>query len=111
MNILFRDSRLRKRCNDYRKLQREYGEEMAKVIRRRLDDLYAAPNLQAMRGLAGRCHELGHDRAGQISLDLRGQYRLLFVSAHDPCPVNADGGLDWSRVTAIEVIGVEDTHE
>jgi len=25
-------------------------------------------------------------------------------------PTLADGGLDWSKVTAIKILGVEDTH-
>ena len=83
---------------------------MAKVIARRLDDLRAARSLEDMRNLAGRCHELAGNRAGQLSLDLRGPYRLLFAPAHDPAPTKTDGGLDWTRVTAVEIIAVEDTH-
>jgi hypothetical protein len=63
-----------------------------------------------MRRLPGRCHELTGDRSGQLSLDLDGPYRLIFVPANEPVPLKADGGLDRTRVTAIEIIGVEDTH-
>lgn len=64
-----------------------------------------------MRNLPGRCHELRGDRACQVSLDLRGQYRLLFVPVHDPIPRMSNGGMSWTQVTAIEIIGVEDTHD
>lgn len=111
MDISFRQSQLRKYCNDDRKLKKQYGLEMAKAIRRRLDDLRAVPNLEDMRALPGRCHELHGNLAGHMSLDLRGPYRLLFVPAHNPLPTTADNGIDWSKVTAIEILGVEDPHE
>lgn len=37
-------------------------------------------------------------------------YRLIFIPDHDPVPRLKDGGLDWSKVTAIKILGVEDTH-
>jgi plasmid maintenance system killer protein len=110
VDVTLRDKRLREEVNDSRRLKGRFGAAMAKVIRRRLDDLRAAPSLEIMRQLPGRCHELRADRAGQLSLDLRGPYRLLFVPAHDPLPQKPDGGLDWTQVTAVEIIEVEDTH-
>ncbi|WP_419934156.1 killer suppression protein [Candidatus Palauibacter sp.] len=80
-------------------------------MRRRLDDLRAADNLEVMRGLPGRCHELRGQRAGVLSLDLHHPYRLLFEPADEPVPRKVDGGLDWGRVVAVRILGVEDTHE
>lgn len=85
--------------------------QRAKLIRRRLDDLRAAANLEVMRNLPGRCHELKGDRAGQLSLDLDGPYRLIFCPEHDPVPIKNDGGLDWSQVTTVVMIEVVDTHD
>lgn len=81
------------------------------MIRRRLDELRAAETLAVMRTLpAARCHELRGDRKGQLSVDLDHPYRLLF-EADEPVPTREDGGLDWNRVVAIVVLGVEDTHD
>ena len=110
MEISFRTKRLRDDCNDNRRLEARYGRDMAKVIARRLDDLRAARTLEDLRNLPGRLHELRGDRAGQLSLDLRGPKRLLFVPDHHPPPLMPDGGLDWTQVTAVQIIGVEDTH-
>ena len=110
MDILFTDTELAEDCNDFKRLIRKHNRPRAKLIRRRLDDLRAAPNLHAMRNLPGRCHELKGDRARQLSLDLDGPYRLVLRPAHNEIPVKADGGLDWVRVTAVFVIEVEDTH-
>jgi len=110
VDISFRTNRLRDDCNDQRRLKGRYGADMAKVISRRLDDLRAARILEDMRNLPGRCHELRGDRAGQLSLDLRGPYRLLFMPAHNAVPRMPDGGMNWTQVTAVEITEVEDTH-
>lgn len=80
-------------------------------MQRRLDDLRAAANLEVMRTLPGRCHELTGDRAGQLSLDLDHPSRLIFIPANDPIPRKEDGGLDWSKVTEVKILAIEDTHE
>ena len=60
--------------------------------------------------LPGRCHELKGDRAGSLALDLDGPYRLIFDPAHNPLPVNNDGGLIWCEVRKIRILDIEDYH-
>lgn len=80
------------------------------MLRRRLDTLVAVDDLEMMRELPGRTHELKGSRQGQLSIDLDGPYRLIFEPAHNPVPQKEDSGLDWSQVTAIRILDVEDTH-
>jgi len=110
VEIVFAAARLEKLCNSDRELVREFGPQRAKITRRRLDQLRAAENLEVMRNLPGRCHELTGDLKGTLSIDLDGPYRLLFEPAENPPPVKSDGGLDWNLVTAIRILRVEDTH-
>lgn len=111
MDIMFSNRKMEKICNSQTLLVQKYGARQAKLIRRRLDELAAADTLDDMRRLPqARCHELRENRAGQLSVDLVGSYRLLFVPASEPIPRKPDGGLDWSRVTAVRIVGVEDTH-
>ena len=91
-------------------MTKTWGDRPAKVLRRRLDQLRAAKSLEVMRNLPGRCHELRADRAGQLSLDLVHPMRLIIEPAEEPRPYKDDGGLDWSRVEAVRVLGIEDTH-
>jgi toxin HigB-1 len=91
-------------------MKRTWGAARAKQIRKRLDDLGAAPNLGTMRQLPGKCHELTADLRGQLALSVGANFRLLFEPANDPIPRKADGGLDWTQVTAIRILGVEDYH-
>jgi len=110
MRILFRTQKLRKLCNSFAALRKKYGQHCAEIIRRRLDDLDAAAALEDMRELPGRCHELTANRKGQLALDLAGPYRLTFEPANEPVPLKPDGGLDWSEVTAVRILHVEDYH-
>lgn len=111
MEVLFAGKKLRKECSDWKLLQKRHGPRRAKLIRRRLDELRACSSLEVMRTLPqARCHELRGDRAGQLSVDLDHPYRLLLEPAQNPTPQKPDGGLDWSGVTAVQILGVEDTH-
>lgn len=111
MDISFRDKKFEKQCNTFKLLQKEQGLDRAKRIKRRLDTLRAAAILADMIKLPGRCHELTGDRAGQLSLDLDHPYRLIFEPANDPIPRKEDGGIDWTKITAVRIIGVDNTHE
>jgi plasmid maintenance system killer protein len=111
MDIIFKSKALLQECSRHELLVKRHGRQRAKLIRRRLDDLRAAANLLVMRALPGHCHELKGNRAGQLSIDLDGPYRLIFRVTNDPIPTRSDGGLDWARATAIEILGMEDTHE
>lgn len=112
MDIIFATRKLEKECNSYRLLCKECGDRQASLIRRRLDELRDAEILDVMRTLPrARCHELRGNRKGQLSVDLDHPYRLLFEPTHDPVPLKDDGGLDWGQVTAIRILGVENTHE
>ncbi len=110
MDITFRSTKLGKVLCDKKLCERKYGRDCAKKIGQRLDELRAAPNLETMRLLPGRCHEMEADRKGQFSVDVVHPKRLLFRPNHEPVPAKPDGGIDWSGVTCIEIIEVEDTH-
>lgn len=112
MDIVFKTRKFQKECNNLKELKKRHGDRRTKFIRQRLDELRAASTLNVMRTLPqGRCHELKGNRADQLSVDLDNPYRLVFDVANNPIPTKPDGGLDWTRVTAIRILGVEDTHE
>jgi proteic killer suppression protein len=110
-SIRFKTEKLAKQYSTAKLLLRAHGEARAKLIRRRLDELRAVVVLDDLRNTPGRLHELKGDRKGQLSLDLDGPYRLLFAPNHNPVPATPEGGLDWTRITAVTIPGVEDTHE
>ena len=110
MDILFCNSKLERECCDSKARRKRHGDERARRLGRRLDDLRAAATLAVMRTLPGRCHALTEDLKGELAVDLDGPYRLIFEPAHDPLPVDRNGSLDWSRVTAIRILRIGDYH-
>ncbi|MBK9963534.1 MAG: killer suppression protein [Holophagales bacterium] len=111
MELHFKSRELQKQAGSFRELVRAHGEHRARLIRRRLDELDAATVLADIATLPGpRCHELHGNFAGVLSVDLDHPYRLLFRPLLEPPPCRTDGGLDWGRVMAILILGIEDTH-
>jgi proteic killer suppression protein len=110
LEVSFDDIDLAETFRNARELRKKHGAVRTTKIQQRLKHLAAAETLADMRSMPGRCHELRGDRAGQLSLDLDHPYRLLFRPAGNPGP-GPGGGLDWSAVRAVVVIGVEDTHK
>lgn len=110
MEIEFKTSKLHKECCSKKEATRVWGPDNGSRLMRRLDDLRAASTLAAMRNLPGRCHELIGDKKGQLSLDVKHPLRLMFEPIgegnHKP-----EGGLDWIKVTAVRILGIEDTHD
>jgi hypothetical protein len=56
-------------------------------------------------------HQLKGERQGQISLDLDHPYRLLITVANTPVPQKDNGSINLSKVTAVMVLEVKDTHD
>lgn len=84
---------------------------MTQKLQQRLMELKSAYNLDDISHVSfARCHPLTGNRKGQFSVDLKHPYRLLFIPANDPISNKEDGGLDWNRVTEIEIIEITDTH-
>ena len=112
MKILFQDRTLEKAYNNQSLLVRKYGPKRARLLKRRLDDLEDAENLEVLRSFPQtRCHELKGNRAGTLAVDLDHPYRLIFEPANDPVPRKPDGGLDWTKVTVIRVLTLENYHD
>ncbi|MCG3153141.1 MAG: hypothetical protein GEEBNDBF_02451 [bacterium] len=116
MEVRFQSHKLQKQCESDAQRVRKYGPEQAQELQKRLDDLEAAESLAdfgqrpGFTPLPGRCHPLTN-RDHELSLNLKHPYRLILRPDHDPQPLRADGSLDWSRVTKVLILRIEDTHD
>lgn len=114
MDIRFKNRKLFNELNSASGMEARHGKVRAKKLKQRLAQLLAARCLADLgppyQGPA-RCHELKGNRVGKLSVDLDHPYRLLFVPDHNSAPTRADGGLDWTQVTRVMILGIEDTHE
>ena len=111
MEVTFANQRLMKLCNAVEKLRGKYGDRQAAVIMRRLADLSAAENLEVMRLLPGRCHELTANLKGHLALDLVHPDRLVFRPNHEERPKLESGALDWGNVTRVLIVDIGDYHD
>ncbi len=113
LDIQFSSKKLQKQFNEERELLKTFGQKRAKRIKVVMTALRAAPTLGVFAppySPPHRCHELTGNMKGKLSLDLDGPYRLIIQPLNNPLPERPEGGLDWSSVTAIKILGVEDTH-
>lgn len=113
MDLSFSSRRLEKQLNKEREMVKAFGPQRAKRLKIVLTALRAAPNFGIFAppySPPHRCHELTGKLKGKLSLDLDGPYRLIVEPTDNPLPERPEGGLDWSQVTAIKILRVEDTH-
>ena len=111
MEVSFANSKLQKTCNSAKKLRGEYGPRMADLIQQRLAELADADTLEDMRVIPGaKCHELTQNLRGLLSVVLVHPDRLAFRPKESPLPKKQDGGLEWSKVKHIEIVGIGDYH-
>jgi len=111
VELSFRNNKLAKVLNSERELQRSYGTDNGRRIALRLQNIRDAANLEELSKLPQtRLHPLVANRKDQLSVDVKHPYRLILESAHDETPRKPDGGLDWARITKVQVVEITDTH-
>lgn len=122
MDIFFATAELQKECNDFGLLVERYGAVLAPLIRRRLDELYNANNMEEMRALGrSRGQELCREDGPRLRIDIDGT-RYLSVEPGDYLPADKDpsdppsrdeegkaeeeGRPDFSRIRSVRILGV-----
>lgn len=108
LKIYFKDKELQELCQSDKSMKKKYG-ELAKKLKARLADLDAASNVSELA--VGRAHPLKHNRKDQYAVDLTNMIRLIFEAANEPIPKEADGKVDWKKVTMIRIVDIEDYHD
>ncbi|MBV6473969.1 MAG: hypothetical protein JPMHGGIA_02267 [Saprospiraceae bacterium] len=110
MEISFKSRKLERQLTEPKEMVKAFG-KLARKVNQRLKELADANNLAIMRALpAARCHELAGDHMGELSVNVSVNYRMIFEPNHNPLPLTADGGLDWQKVTKIQINKIEDLH-
>ena len=114
MEIHVSNNRLRASLADEAARTRRYGRPMSKMLGLRLEALRAAESLADFwppKSGPERCHELKGDRIGVFSIDLRQPYRLLMRPVEEHRSVGTTNEQKrWKRVTAVDIVAIEDTH-
>lgn len=108
MYIIFKDNKLEKltTARSPSKLIQTYGNENARLIVKRLNEIQEAPDIGFLvKNRIGRCHPLKGDRNGQFAMDLKHPFRLVFE------PHYGDGQeAEWQTVENVAILEVTDYH-
>jgi proteic killer suppression protein len=110
MEITYANSRIQKICTNDKVAQKILGKDGARFLKLRLEQMTNANNLGELQFVDGAWHELKGDRKGQLACRLLGLVRLVFTPANIPRPIKPDGGLDWSKVTAVHNLEIINYH-
>ena len=110
MNIKFCNNKLKKYANKDRDGQKNLGAKRFKLFKRRLDQIKSAKNLEDLRYVPGRFHELKENKKGQWACDLDHPYRLIFTPQENPIPKDKDGKYIWVEILGVEIVKIEDYH-
>lgn len=110
MDILFGNNKLEKYANNDREGNKKLGVIRFKIYKRRLDQIRAAKNLEDLRYVPGKFHELKENRKGEWACDLDQPYRLIFTPQENPIPTDNDGKFIWVEIEGVEIIEIQDYH-
>jgi plasmid maintenance system killer protein len=84
---------------------------MAKKVNQRMQELISSQNLEILKTIpAANCNELKGDRKGEFSVNISGNFRIIFKPDHHPVPFKDDNSIDCIRITDIKILGTEDYH-
>jgi proteic killer suppression protein len=110
MELSYKSKKLEKSLTTEKGLAKSYG-QLAKTLKRRITQLKSADSLQDILEQPNlRLHQHQGQGKGTWSIDVKQNWRILFVINHDPVPTLEDGGVDLKAVTIIAIQSVEDPH-
>ena len=107
MQVVYADKELARCAGDRAYAVRKMGQRRADVYMDRLNDLRGAANLDDLKDVPGRYHELTGNRAGQWACDLDHPYRLIFKLV-----LNSDGNVIGLIVEqTVSILEIVDYHK
>ena len=109
VQIAFFNKSLRDLCESESHMKLQLVEALAAALKRRLADLRAATCVTDL--VAGNPQEVGTPHQKRFALELSEGKRLLFSSNHVATPVLDSGAVDWSKVSRIKLLRIENSHD
>ena len=107
MQVVYADKELARCAGDRAYAVRKLGKRRADVYSVRIDALLRAVDLDSLKFVAGRFHELTGNRAGQWACDLDHPYRLIFKPV-----LNSDGNVIGLIVEqTVSILEIVDYHK
>jgi proteic killer suppression protein len=105
LELAFADKDLRELCERKSAAEAEFGTAIARCLRRRIAEVRASDNVAAI--LTGNARPYGRGNTAQYLVDVQGGWRLVLAANHQDPPRLQNGQIDWSRVTRVKILGIE----
>lgn len=105
MELAFETKSLRTICESESHAKHELGPTVAVFLKRRLADIRAATSVKDL--VVGRPRELDTSDARNMVVDLCDGYRIVFSANHPKNPMTESGDLDWSMVSRLKIMRIE----
>ncbi|MDZ4579780.1 hypothetical protein [Bacillus cereus] len=109
MNILFKNEKEKDFYEDFKKLRKKFGPDLATRITKRISQIEAFESVgDLLDSKLGKGHYLNHDYKNCIGLSLTGNYRLIIEPTYNE-------GTDFSQLDnynlkIVTILKVEDYH-
>ncbi len=111
MDIIFADRKLEKYANDFSLAQRKLGNNQAKLLHKRLNDLYDAKNFSVLFDLPGHHHPLTENRSGQWACSLEQPSRLVYKPIIPDELAQTEEQINLAQLVELTVIEITDYHD
>lgn len=110
MYIEFKSNKLRRRCELHNEGVQAWGEQLARKVVQRLNELKTIPEIQSLRNLPHlRCHPLQGSRAGQYAIDLDKSWRLVFELLDGEKAIESDTSSQTIE-KGVRILEIKDYH-
>jgi proteic killer suppression protein len=106
VDVLFLTDRARREFSESSLLRRRWGDDGARMIALRLQQLHAAPTLEHLRPMPGGCRSLDGDATGSLAVTVHPPYHLVFRPASTGR--GASRVRDWRDVESVTILQVVD---
>ena len=111
MNIIFADRKLKEYANNFSLAQRKLGNNQAKLLHKRLNDLYDAKNFSVLFDLPGHHHPLTENRSGQWACSLEQPSRLIYKPIIPNELAQTEEQINLVQLVKLSVIEITDYHD
>ena len=98
---------------DKNEATKKYGDDVAKKLMQRMNEINQAESIGALKRnvLASRPHFLKGKRKKDLSIVIKGKWRIITRPNMDENEYIINGSINMNKITKIEIIKIEDYHD
>jgi hypothetical protein len=109
LELSFENIELRKICEEEEAAILKYGDTIATQLQNRLSDIFAAETVLDLP--VGNPHKIGEHPYLFYVINLTNDIQFKFCAANKIKSFNQNGELDWSKITRIKLLNIQNSYE